>query len=194
MRSGGWYYKDRLGRTRGPLELITLKTAWGAGIIDKNTFIWGEDMDEWAPIHMIYGMERAIATWEGLLNSILFLSLIFYSLIIYCLDLSRVYEETFMYVFWPFWHCSLWWLMNIELESRTYKAFEPLFLYEPVRWKDIRLMDYFPLTVKMVDLIVFSSALQINNSFFLWTSYPVKNLRWEELFSVIFQICVCSLI
>lgn len=189
MRSGGWYYKDRLGRTRGPLELITLKTAWGAGIIDKNTFIWGEDMDEWAPIHMIYGMERAIATWEGLLNSILFLSLIFYSLIIYCLDLSRVYEETFMYVFWPFWHCSLWWLMNIELESRTYKAFEPLFLYEPVRWKDIRLMDYFPLTVKMVDLIVFSSALQINDSFFLWTSYPVKNLRWEELFSVIFQIC-----
>lgn len=77
MRSGGWYYKDRLGRTRGPLELITLKSAWGAGIIDKNTFIWGEDMDEWAPIHMIYGMERAIATWEGLLSSIFFLSLIY---------------------------------------------------------------------------------------------------------------------
>ena len=66
MRSGGWYYKDRLGRTRGPLELITLKTAWGAGIIDKDTFIWGEDMDEWAPIHMVYGLEPAIATWEGL--------------------------------------------------------------------------------------------------------------------------------
>ncbi|XP_021888693.1 protein TIC 56, chloroplastic [Carica papaya] len=64
MRSSGWYYKDRLGRTRGPLELITLKTAWGAGIIDKDTFIWGEDMDEWAPIHMVYGLERAIATWE----------------------------------------------------------------------------------------------------------------------------------
>ena len=66
MRSGGWYYKDRLGRTRGPCELITLKTAWGAGIIDKHTFIWGEDMDEWAPIHMVYGLEPAIATWEGL--------------------------------------------------------------------------------------------------------------------------------
>ncbi|CAL9002882.1 unnamed protein product [Prunus brigantina] len=64
MRSGGWYYKDRLGRTRGPLELITLKTAWGAGIIDKDTFIWGEDMDEWVPIHMVYGLEPAIATWE----------------------------------------------------------------------------------------------------------------------------------
>ncbi|PON94332.1 Protein TIC [Trema orientale] len=64
MRSGGFYYKDRLGRTRGPCELITLKTAWGAGIIDKHTFIWAEDMDEWAPIHMVYGMERAIATWE----------------------------------------------------------------------------------------------------------------------------------
>lgn len=70
MRSGGWYYKDRLGRTRGPLELITLKTAWGAGIIDKDTFIWGEDMDEWAPIHMVYGLEPAIATWEGLLYSL----------------------------------------------------------------------------------------------------------------------------
>ncbi|KAK9168050.1 hypothetical protein Syun_000190 [Stephania yunnanensis] len=64
MRSGGWYYKDRLGRTRGPLELITLKCAWGAGIIDKHTFIWGEDMDEWAPIQMVYGLEKAIATWE----------------------------------------------------------------------------------------------------------------------------------
>ncbi|KAL3536560.1 hypothetical protein ACH5RR_005021 [Cinchona calisaya] len=64
MRSGGWYYKDRLGRTRGPTELIQLKTAWGAGIIDKHTFIWGDDMDEWAPIGMVYGLERAIATWE----------------------------------------------------------------------------------------------------------------------------------
>ena len=66
MRSGGWYYKDRLGHTRGPMELIQLKTAWGGGIIDKHTFIWGEDMDEWAPIGMVYGLERAIATWEGL--------------------------------------------------------------------------------------------------------------------------------
>ncbi|MCD9641484.1 Protein TIC 56, chloroplastic [Datura stramonium] len=64
MRSGGWFYKDRLGRSRGPMELIQLKTAWGAGIIDKHTFIWGEDMDEWAPIGMVYGLEKAIATWE----------------------------------------------------------------------------------------------------------------------------------
>uniref|UniRef100_A0A2N9FUD1 GYF domain-containing protein n=1 Tax=Fagus sylvatica TaxID=28930 RepID=A0A2N9FUD1_FAGSY len=64
MRGGGWWYKDRLGRTRGPCELIQLKTAWGGGIIDKHTFIWGDDMDEWAPIHMVYGLERAIATWE----------------------------------------------------------------------------------------------------------------------------------
>lgn len=68
------WYKDRLGRSRGPCELIQLKTAWGAGIIDKNTFVWGEDMDEWAPIHMVYGLEPAIATWEGLLNfNLLFL-------------------------------------------------------------------------------------------------------------------------
>ncbi|KAJ9545235.1 hypothetical protein OSB04_024942 [Centaurea solstitialis] len=64
MRSGGFYYKDRIGRTRGPCELIQLKTAWGAGIIDKYTFIWGEDLDEWVPIGALYGMERAIATWD----------------------------------------------------------------------------------------------------------------------------------
>ncbi|PHT35709.1 Protein TIC 56, chloroplastic [Capsicum baccatum] len=51
-------------RSRGPMELIQLKTAWGAGIIDKHTFIWGEDMDEWAPIGMVYGLEKAIVTWE----------------------------------------------------------------------------------------------------------------------------------
>lgn len=64
MRSGRFYYKDRLGHSRGPMELIQLKTAWGGGIIDKHTFVWMEDMDEWAPISMVYGLERAIATWE----------------------------------------------------------------------------------------------------------------------------------
>ncbi|CAM6099556.1 unnamed protein product [Calypogeia fissa] len=62
MRAGGWYYKDRLGRTRGPMEMVNLKTAWAAGIVDKNTFIWGDDMDEWAPIGMIYGLQTAIET------------------------------------------------------------------------------------------------------------------------------------
>ncbi|KAG6556945.1 hypothetical protein Mapa_001360 [Marchantia paleacea] len=62
MRSGGWYYKDRLGRTRGPMELVNMKTAWAGGIIDKNTFIWGDDMDEWAPIGMVYGLQTAIET------------------------------------------------------------------------------------------------------------------------------------
>lgn len=62
MRSGGWYYKDRVGRTRGPMELVNLKTAWAAGIVDKHTFIWGDDMDEWAPISMVYGLESCVAT------------------------------------------------------------------------------------------------------------------------------------
>lgn len=62
MRSGGWYYKDRLGRTRGPMELVNMKTAWAGGIIDRNTFIWGDDMDEWAPISMVYGLEQCVNT------------------------------------------------------------------------------------------------------------------------------------
>eukprot|EP00850_Spirogloea_muscicola_P009095 SM000050S17020 [mRNA] locus=s50:395020:397039:- [translate_table: standard] len=62
MRGGSWYYKDRLGRSRGPMELVQMKTAWAGGIIDKNTFVWGDDLDEWAPVGMVYGLERAIAT------------------------------------------------------------------------------------------------------------------------------------
>ncbi|CAH9101081.1 unnamed protein product [Cuscuta epithymum] len=69
MKTGGWFYKDRLGRSRGPMELIQLKTAWAGGIIDRHTFIWGEDMDEWAPISMVYGLERAIAPWEARLGA-----------------------------------------------------------------------------------------------------------------------------
>lgn len=68
MKTGGWFYKDRLGRSRGPMELVQLRTAWTGGIIDRHTFIWGEDMDEWAPISMVYGLERAIATWDGLFS------------------------------------------------------------------------------------------------------------------------------
>ncbi|KAI3893590.1 hypothetical protein MKW92_052260 [Papaver armeniacum] len=55
MRSGDWYHKDRLA----------VKTAWGAGIFDKDK-IGGEDMDEWASIHMVYGLEREVVTREGL--------------------------------------------------------------------------------------------------------------------------------
>lgn len=69
------------------MELIQLKTAWGAGIIDKDTFIWGEDLDEWAPIHMIYGMERAIATWEGPCS---FIFCVYDGLLLYMSNLKNV--------------------------------------------------------------------------------------------------------
>eukprot|EP00252_Welwitschia_mirabilis_P014959 TRINITY_DN33049_c0_g1_i1.p1 TRINITY_DN33049_c0_g1~~TRINITY_DN33049_c0_g1_i1.p1 ORF type:complete len:562 (-),score=91.83 TRINITY_DN33049_c0_g1_i1:221-1906(-) len=66
MRTDGvWYYKDRLGRTRGPMALPQLKTAWGSGIIDRHTFVVGEEMDEWAPISMVYGLEKAICTFDA---------------------------------------------------------------------------------------------------------------------------------
>ena len=65
MRGSTWYYKDRLGRTRGPCEVTTLRTSWAAGIIDKNTFVWGDDMDEFAPISMVYGLKAAVAPPDG---------------------------------------------------------------------------------------------------------------------------------
>lgn len=47
------------------MEIINMKTAWAAGVIDRNTFVWGDNMDEWAPIGHIYGLEKVIATGEG---------------------------------------------------------------------------------------------------------------------------------
>lgn len=65
MRGSTWYYKDRLGRTRGPCEVTSLRTAWAAGVIDRNTFVWGDDMEEWAPVSMVYGLKQAIAPPDG---------------------------------------------------------------------------------------------------------------------------------
>ncbi|GLJ37513.1 hypothetical protein SUGI_0762290 [Cryptomeria japonica] len=64
QRYGSWYYKDRLGRTRGPMELITLRTALAGAIVDKDTFVLGDDMDEWTPIGMVYGLESAVNTFD----------------------------------------------------------------------------------------------------------------------------------
>lgn len=64
QRYGSWYYKDRLGRTRGPMELITLRTALASGIVDKDTFVWGDDMDEWTPICMVNGLDEAVNKFD----------------------------------------------------------------------------------------------------------------------------------
>ncbi|KAI3939788.1 hypothetical protein MKW92_012574 [Papaver armeniacum] len=52
-----WLVSRRLfgSSATGPLQLITLKPAW-----DKDTFIWGEDMDEWGLWH---SWER-VSTWD----------------------------------------------------------------------------------------------------------------------------------
>lgn len=55
MRVGGWYYKDRLGWICGFMEFVNFKIVWVVGIVDKNIFIWGDDMDEWVFIGMVYG-------------------------------------------------------------------------------------------------------------------------------------------
>ena len=65
-----------------------------------------------------------------------------------------------------------------------------MFLYEPTRWQDIRLMDQLPFTIKCWTYMVFGSALQISGGFFFLSFKPLgKFIRWVKLFLVIFQIC-----
>ncbi|GBG70649.1 hypothetical protein CBR_g7951 [Chara braunii] len=63
-RTNEYFYKDRIGVSRGPAHVMHLRTAWALGLIDKNTFVWTHDMDEWAPIGMVIGLEKVIAPWD----------------------------------------------------------------------------------------------------------------------------------
>lgn len=60
-----WYYKDRLNVTRGPCDIKILRNCWVHGIIDQNTFVWGQGLDQWLPIKNIRGLLICIRIPEG---------------------------------------------------------------------------------------------------------------------------------
>lgn len=47
---GLWYYMDRDGRRRGPVDVPAVAAALQAGEIDHETLLWREGMPEWRPL------------------------------------------------------------------------------------------------------------------------------------------------
>mmetsp|Transcript_20883 Transcript_20883/g.51195 ORF Transcript_20883/g.51195 Transcript_20883/m.51195 type:complete len:128 (-) Transcript_20883:521-904(-) len=59
-----WYYKDRLNVSRGPCDLKILKSCWINGIIDQNTLVWGQGLDQWIPLKNVRGLLICIRSPE----------------------------------------------------------------------------------------------------------------------------------
>lgn len=60
-----WYYRDRMSVPRGPCPLTTLRTAWINGVIDENTLVWGQGLEEWVPVRNVRALPALIRTVEA---------------------------------------------------------------------------------------------------------------------------------
>jgi hypothetical protein len=45
-----WYYLDKVHQQQGPMSHDALTSEWKTGKIDLATFVWNEEMTEWAPL------------------------------------------------------------------------------------------------------------------------------------------------
>lgn len=57
VRRNIWYYRDRTGLPRGPMDINVLRKAYIGGIIDGNTLMWGNGLGHWVPLRNIRGMD-----------------------------------------------------------------------------------------------------------------------------------------
>lgn len=64
-RRSMWYYKDRMGVSRGPASIYTLRSCWKNGFIDQDTLIWGSGLMDFLPIKNVRTLVAQIRTPEG---------------------------------------------------------------------------------------------------------------------------------
>ena len=51
-----WFYRDRVGKCRGPAPLNTLRQCWVNGIVDEHTMVWGNGLSDWVPARNVRGL------------------------------------------------------------------------------------------------------------------------------------------
>lgn len=66
MRRNMWYYKDRMGVSRGPASVHTLRSCWRNGFIDQDTLIWGSGLMDFLPVKNVRTLVAQIRTPEGM--------------------------------------------------------------------------------------------------------------------------------
>ena len=64
MEDNIWYYKDRIGLPRGPLQLSHLRACWVNGTVDEATLVWGQGLESWYPICNVEGLEVNIKSLD----------------------------------------------------------------------------------------------------------------------------------
>ena len=60
-----WWYKDRAGLSRGPLQLTTLRACWVQGVVDEATLVWGQGLEAWYPVRNVVGLVANIQSLDG---------------------------------------------------------------------------------------------------------------------------------
>ncbi len=51
-----WYYYDTAQQRQGPVRVETLKSLWSDGMLNEETFIWCEGMDNWKSIDQVQNL------------------------------------------------------------------------------------------------------------------------------------------
>uniref|UniRef100_A0A7S0R4W1 GYF domain-containing protein n=1 Tax=Pyramimonas obovata TaxID=1411642 RepID=A0A7S0R4W1_9CHLO len=59
-----WYYRDRASVPRGPAPISTLRQCWINGMIDRNTLVWGQGLEEWVPLRNVRALPQLIHNFE----------------------------------------------------------------------------------------------------------------------------------
>lgn len=59
-----WYYRDRLNLPRGPCPLSTLRTCYVNGLVDENSLVWGQGLEEWVPMRNVRSLPALVRNLE----------------------------------------------------------------------------------------------------------------------------------
>ena len=65
MEDNIWWYKDRAGLPRGPLQITGLRACYAQGVVDDQTLVWGQGLTGWYPIRNVIGLTANIRNLES---------------------------------------------------------------------------------------------------------------------------------
>jgi len=65
-----WWYKDRAGLPRGPLQITGLRACYAQGVVDDQTLVWGQGLTGWYPIRNVIGLTANIRNLESELTQV----------------------------------------------------------------------------------------------------------------------------
>ena len=52
-----WYYLDKDHAQMGPVSVIALRDLWNRGLLNSESLVWSEGMDEWQKVEALPGLK-----------------------------------------------------------------------------------------------------------------------------------------